>query len=265
MTAYALPGDVPDASPAAAFGRWMGAAALVVGVHGAAVWLAVKPRPETPALSLPPPAVLMDLDAAPAEAQEEAVPPSEPETAPPLDPPKPETPEPPVAPAEELPLPPPLDAVALPEPPPPVEKPRERPPERPPERVERRREPERPRPRPPTPPSAAQRSEAAPASAPGAARASAATSASWHAVLMAHLNRHKRYPGGAPTGTAQIAFTIDRGGRVLDARLVRSAGDSQLDHEAVAMVRRASPLPAPPGSMAGGGAFTLAVPIRFSR
>ena len=88
---------------------------------------------------------------------------------------------------------------------------------------------------------------------------------SWRGALMAHLNRHKRFPSGAAgAGVATVAFTIDRSGRVLSARLVRSAGDSALDAEAASLSRRASPVPAPPPDV-GGGSITLAVPIRFSR
>ncbi|WP_245257031.1 energy transducer TonB [Nitrobacter sp. Nb-311A] len=71
-------------------------------------------------------------------------------------------------------------------------------------------------------------------------------------------------PSGAGAGVATVAFTIDRSGRVLSARLVRSAGDGMLDAEAVSLPRRASPVPAPPPNI-GGGSITLAVPIRFNR
>ena len=70
--------------------------------------------------------------------------------------------------------------------------------------------------------------------------------------------------GAAGAGVATVAFTIDHSGRVLSARLVRSAGDSALDAEAASLPRRASPVPAPPPDV-GGGSITLAVPIRFSR
>jgi protein TonB len=85
----------------------------------------------------------------------------------------------------------------------------------------------------------------------------------WRGSVMAHLNRHKRYPGSGG-GTASVAFTIDRSGRVLSARLIRSSGSSILDQEAVALARRASPLPAPPPNI-GGGSVVLTVPVRFSR
>ena len=80
---------------------------------------------------------------------------------------------------------------------------------------------------------------------------------------MAHLNRHKRFPPGGGRGTASVAFSIDRAGRVLSARLVRSSGDATLDQEAVALARRASPVPPPPPNVGNGGNVLLAVPIRF--
>ena len=103
---------------------------------------------------------------------------------------------------------------------------------------------------------------AAPAS--GASSASPAANASWRGSLIAHLNRFKRFPNGASPGTVQVAFSIDRGGRVLSARLVHGSGDAALDEEAVSMVRRASPVPAPPDGI-GGSSIALAVPVRFSR
>ncbi len=100
--------------------------------------------------------------------------------------------------------------------------------------------------------------------APTSGIASSMSVATWRGTMMAHLNRHKRYPAGGGTGTASIAFTIDRSGRVLSARLIRSSGSALLDQEAVALARRASPVPAPPANM-GGGSIVLSVPIRFSR
>jgi protein TonB len=105
---------------------------------------------------------------------------------------------------------------------------------------------------------------AAGARAAAAASASAASSASWRASLMAHLNRFKRFPVGASPGSVSVAFTIDRSGGVRSASLARSSGNSILDAEAVAMVRRASPVPAPPAGV-GGGSMAISVPIRYSR
>jgi protein TonB len=63
--------------------------------------------------------------------------------------------------------------------------------------------------------------------------------------------------------TATVAFTVDRSGRVLSARLAGSSGDSILDQEAVALARRVSPVPPPPANVGNGGSILLSVPVRF--
>ncbi|PIP00169.1 energy transducer TonB [Pleomorphomonas carboxyditropha] len=79
---------------------------------------------------------------------------------------------------------------------------------------------------------------------------SASSLAKWQARLMAHLERRKRYPAGARSrreqGVAYVRFAIDDAGNVLSAVLARSSGFPELDNEVLALVRRASPLPAPP-------------------
>ncbi|WP_052340832.1 energy transducer TonB [Salinarimonas rosea] len=103
------------------------------------------------------------------------------------------------------------------------------------------------------------------AAAPEPARASSAGPAErarWQARLLAHLERHKRYPAAARAqrieGVVHVTFGLDARGSVTSARVARSSGASALDEAAVAMVRRASPAPAPPE-----GAVTLTVPVRF--
>lgn len=96
-----------------------------------------------------------------------------------------------------------------------------------------------------------------------AGTSSSVAPATWRNMVMALLNRHKRMPAGSGRGTATVAFTIDRSGRVVSARLVRSSGDNALDQEAVALARRVSPIPAPPANLGNGGSILLAVPVRF--
>jgi len=84
--------------------------------------------------------------------------------------------------------------------------------------------------------------------------------ATWRGMVMAHLNRRKRYPGGGG-GTSSVAFTIDRAGRVLSARLIRSSGNAALDREAVSLAQRASPVPPPPANI-GKSSITVTVPVR---
>lgn len=96
--------------------------------------------------------------------------------------------------------------------------------------------------------------------APSSGVSSSMSIATWRGMVVAHMNRRKRVPGGA-SGTSSVAFTIDRSGRVLSARLIRSSGNAALDREAVALAHRASPVPAPPANI-GRGSVTLTVPVR---
>ena len=84
---------------------------------------------------------------------------------------------------------------------------------------------------------------------------------------MALLERNKRYPAVAQSrreqGIAQVFFSLDRQGRVIDSRVVRSSGASVLDEEALALLRRAQPFPAPPRELPGEH-VDLTVPIRFN-
>lgn len=93
---------------------------------------------------------------------------------------------------------------------------------------------------------------------------SAATSAQWQSRLMAHLERRKRYPGDARSrgerGTVYVRFSIDSSGNVGSVSLARSSGFSALDNEVLSLVRRASPVPAPPP----GANKTITAPVRFS-
>jgi protein TonB len=243
---------------------------------------AVSVAPEAPPEELPPAPEAAQAEPPPEPVKE--TPPPEPEPEPP--PPEPEpVVEPP--PPEELPPPEPTpvqmpepeivipelpslpDAMAVLAPPPPpekkVEKPIERKPRPKPKVVERKKI-ERPiRREAAAPPPAPPQASAPTRDSQGAAASPTVSTASWRGTLIAHLNRYKRFPSGARPGTVQVAFSIDRGGRVLSARLVGSSGDSALDEEAVGMIRRASPVPAPPAGIGGGGAVSLAVPVRFSR
>ncbi len=58
-------------------------------------------------------------------------------------------------------------------------------------------------------------------------------------------------------------FTMDRAGHVLAATLVHSSGSLALDEEAMALIRRAEPLPPVPAEMPGA-TVTLTVPVTFA-
>ncbi|EIM78210.1 tonB protein [Nitratireductor aquibiodomus RA22] len=89
--------------------------------------------------------------------------------------------------------------------------------------------------------------------------------ARWQSRLMAHLERRKRYPSSARArreqGTVYVRFRIDGNGNVSAISLARSSGYPALDTAVLSLVRRASPVPAPPP----GVNRTLTVPVRFSQ
>ncbi|WP_371345334.1 energy transducer TonB [Ancylobacter sp. IITR112] len=271
-------------------GVWIACGAVVLAVHGGALgYMLTEPPPvmiEEPAaimielaeMPVAPASEPMELPPGPqmVEAQEkveEEVPPDplaeEVEDTPPPEPLPPEEPIPEVAesPAEEIevPLPPPPPLAQ--EIPPPEEKPeppKEQPKPKPkPKKKDKSDLP--PAPRTSAAPSIeAQNADRVAAPTAGAATSNSRAQANWRSRLMAHLNRHKRYPAGENgTGKAKVAFSINRAGQVLSARLAGSSGNPRFDEEAVAMVRRASPVPPPPADV-GGGTISFTVPVVFS-
>jgi periplasmic protein TonB len=89
----------------------------------------------------------------------------------------------------------------------------------------------------------------------------------WKSQMLALLERNKRYPESAQSrhqqGTARVFFSLDRQGRVVASRIVRSSGTDVLDEEALALLRRAQPFPPPPPELPGPR-IDLTVPIRFN-
>lgn len=276
--------------------RWAACLAFVMGVHVAAsvVLLRRAAPPELPAAA--PEAILLDLAPEPAppvpepaptmpEPQAEpAVPPtppvSGPEPAPlPVEPtpeavppdPMPVEPAPTPAIPEPIPAPPelPVPEAALPLPPAPVPAPAPR--RVPPRPALPRATASRPAPdarQPVSVEATASSAVPAPATAPLAPPAPSASQApAWQGMLLGRLQRAKRYPDGArgrrEEGVASLTFSMSRDGQVLSARIARSSGSEELDAEALAMVRRAEPLPAPPADVPGNP-ITLTVPVRFS-
>jgi TonB family protein len=86
----------------------------------------------------------------------------------------------------------------------------------------------------------------------------------WQNELGAHLNKHKRYPSDRTQREAHmvITFVIDRTGHVLSASIAQSSGDTSFDNAALAMMRRADPIPAPPPLVADEG-LTFTMPVDF--
>jgi TonB family protein len=98
------------------------------------------------------------------------------------------------------------------------------------------------------------------AAAPGAAAV-----AKWHKALAARLARYNRYPaqGNSAEGVASVAFTIDRKGKVVSSRIEKTSGSTVLDAEALTMLARAAPFPAPPPEVTDAE-LTFVVPVRFT-
>lgn len=268
---------------------WIGAAAVVAGAHVAlglafaargtegvpgdaapAIMIDLQPIAVPPEPTLPPPP---EMTPEPPQAQPDTPPPPPvaeepakeppPEATPPLEAPPAAapTPEPPPDPMPQI-KPPevPVQAEAvLPPPPPPAP---QTPPKAPPKPVEQKpkrdaahREPKRPErsaaPQPVAPP--------APTPQPSAAAVQSAR-AEWQRAMQSHIARFKR--GASGSGRATVTFTIGRDGQVMSARLATSTGRADLDAEAVAMVERASPMPAPPPDLPGR-TITLTIPITY--
>src|SRR5207248_501863 len=139
-------------------------------------------------------------------------------------------------------------------------------PPKPAPRKQAKREPAETAPVPTAPPrvSAPARRPASPA--PGRmVRPSPAAIASWQRLLVAQLERNKRYPPGAAgeQGTARLAFRIDRRGHLLSSRIAQSSGSAALDQETLALAHRAQPFPAPPPDI-GDDQLSFVVPIRYA-
>lgn len=158
---------------------------------------------------------------------------------------------------------------ALPQPRPVIEKPKEKPvePVRKPKPV-KKKEPPAKRPAPEKVEKAEKTEKASKSSQSSkASKAPSISPARWQSRVLAWINRHKRYPNGAKSrreeGVVQVAFAINASGSVVAASVARSSGNPELDRAAVEMVRRASPVPAPPPEIASGR-MSLSLPVHFN-
>jgi protein TonB len=81
------------------------------------------------------------------------------------------------------------------------------------------------------------------------------TSRSYAAKVRSWLYAHKIYPRRArmrrEEGRVQVRFVIDRTGMLLEGAIVQGSGNTVLDYEAEAMLRRASPYPGAPAELPG--------------
>lgn len=278
--------------------RFAAGGVFICVAHAAVVWGALFFRPTEPAADSPPAAMMIELAplavSAPSEIEEVAPGPqmvqSEEvvsntteeveEVEPPPEPPEPTptpvekvvTPEPPPTEqavaeevAEPLPAPSPSEVVLpLPKPAEMKTEKVEKPPEKP-RKVERDAKPKPRRRRvqaattsaPPR--SAAPRAQTTAAPSAGANAVSSTAIARWRAMALAHLMRYQRAMPGH-RGRVVLYMSLSGSGAVRSVRVIRSSSDPALDRQAEAMVRRASPFPAPPG---GQPLNVSAVPINF--
>lgn len=228
--------------------RWSSALTLVIALHVGAVAATLSWASQQPPAAPPPAAMMVELAPLPAAPPPQEKPAPKPPETPPPKPPEPvkprkvETPKP-------RPRPKPAE-IALPKP--------ETIPELPP-----------PAPAPaaasaPTPAPAP--APAAPAAGPLATNPASNALPSWQGVLLAHLEKHKRYPRAAQArrqqGVVYVAFAIDRQGNVLAHRLHQSSGYPALDQETLDLLQRAQPLPPPPADVSGER-IELLVPVQF--
>jgi TonB family protein len=89
--------------------------------------------------------------------------------------------------------------------------------------------------------------------------------ATWQRELIAHFDKHKRYPAERALKTAEIlvSFALDRMGHVLSMSVVKGSGDPAFDQAALSMIKRSDPVPQPPPLVADEGLnFTLPVIFR---
>ena len=102
------------------------------------------------------------------------------------------------------------------------------------------------------------------APAPGTGESARRMRATWQKELVAHLDRHKRYPAERSQKSAEIlvSFALDRIGHVLSTSIVKGSGDTAFDQAALAMVRRSDPVPQPPPLVADEG-LTFTLPVIF--
>jgi protein TonB len=100
-------------------------------------------------------------------------------------------------------------------------------------------------------PQTAEARQAAAAHAPAASRPSNSNALpNWKSEIIGILERNKRYPAEAQArqehGVSNLAFSLNRQGRVTSARITASSGSATLDAETLALVRRVQSFPPPP-------------------
>ncbi|PYE88736.1 TonB family protein [Phyllobacterium leguminum] len=271
---------------------WGGAGLVMLIAHGAGAYALRELQPVAQTDGAAPPAIMMELapepmapiaEEAPAlvpeeeteEASEEAIEP-EPDVVEPVEELQPETPPQEIAQAEPVPeieqpeMEPVPDVVETEKPevvaPKPVEKPKviEKPKQEKPKVVEKAKPKKVEKPKPVKKQAAAPQVDATEGAKVAANRnsetagSSGAESKRWQAKVFAHLKRYAKRHAPEITGRVFINFSFDSLGNVLSVRA--SSKDPALDKVVEGIVRRASPIAAPPPAVTGRA---FAVPFEF--
>jgi periplasmic protein TonB len=88
--------------------------------------------------------------------------------------------------------------------------------------------------------------------------------AAWQKQIFIRLNASRSFPPQAmgQSGTAKVRFVLDRSGKLISNQILQSSGLKPFDLEAVAIVDRAQPFPAPPAEI-DDDRLKLIVPMDF--
>ena len=85
-------------------------------------------------------------------------------------------------------------------------------------------------------------------------------------TLWGAIGKHKQYPRIAQMrgwqGEAIVELQLDGNGKLKSKKIIQSSGYDALDKQALDMVEKAVPFPAPP-EVLRGGSFSIKVPIPF--
>jgi TonB family protein len=101
----------------------------------------------------------------------------------------------------------------------------------------------------------------------GSAPIDEAAKRTWIKALVAHLDRHKRFPAGrkGSQGTFEVTlrFDVEPSGKLRASSVIKSSGDAAFDAAALQMMARADPLPVPPRDLIARDGGRFDVPIVF--
>jgi len=85
-------------------------------------------------------------------------------------------------------------------------------------------------------------------------------------TLWGAIGKHKQYPRIAQMrgwqGEAVVELQLDGNGKLKSKKIIQSSGFESLDKQALEMVEKAAPFPAPPEALRGSN-FSIKVPIPF--